>query len=67
MPLSPTTAALPPPPGVLPNLMNSKENLREAWLPATLVCLIIPSILVPLRVYVKGHIMKGFGFTDGKY
>ena len=67
MALSPTTVALPPPPGITPNLVNPKDDLRKAWLPAILVCLIIPSILVPLRVYVKGHIIKGFGLTDGKY
>ena len=66
MALSPTTAALPPPSGMITNLVNPKDNLREAWLPAILVCLIVPSILVPLRVYVNGHIIKRFGLIDGK-
>ena len=61
------TVALPPPPGIITNLVNPKDNLRDAWLPAILVCLIVPSILVPLRVYVNGHIIKRFGWTDGIY
>ena len=66
MVLSPTMAALPPPPGVIPSLVDSNDNMRKIWLAGNIICLIIPSVLVPLRFYVKGHVMKDLRLTDCK-
>lgn len=59
--------AIPPPEGVQPNLVNPQSQLQIIWLVATVVILVVPSILVLLRLYVKIQIVKKLTLADGEY
>ena len=61
---SPTSAALPPPPGVIPNLSNPESGPRTAFLAGNIICITVPTILVIFRVYVKANIVKDFRLAD---
>lgn len=55
---------MPPPPGVTPNFDNPDRSLQATWLAGLLVCLIVPTILVALRLYVKVYVIKNTTVTD---
>ena len=55
--------AAPPPPGVIPNFINPKN--QESAMNATLIiCLSIATVCVWLRVYTKLMISKSHGYDD---
>lgn len=59
--------ALPPPPGVEPNLVNpSGSGRRMANVAVLVLCDIVVTILFGLRVYVKLGVTKRLFLEDGK-
>ena len=59
-----TTPALPPPNGITPNLQNPHNSLRVIWIIALAISLLFPSILVPLRLYIKAFLMRSLQLVD---
>ena len=59
------TPAAPPPPGVIPNLINP-QNLSVASNATVITCLVATTIFVWLRVYTKLRIYKSHGYEDCK-
>ena len=59
--------AIPPPPGVEPNLVNpSSSGRRGANVTILVLCNVIVTILFSLRVYVKLSVTKRIFLEDGK-
>lgn len=61
---APYPGALPPPQGVTPNVVDPPNGYAKIWLMTMLLCLIIPTILSLLRLYVKVCLMKKITKTD---
>ena len=57
--------ALPPPPGVTPNL-NGGNPLEATYTASLVVMLLFPAVMVPLRLYTKAYIIKSLKATDCK-
>ena len=55
-----------PPPGVESQLGHAPNPLRARGTAALAVILLFPSLLVPMRLYVRLFITKTFRITDGK-
>ncbi|KAH8714036.1 hypothetical protein GQ44DRAFT_776048 [Phaeosphaeriaceae sp. PMI808] len=64
MAVLPQQGALPPPPGVPPNLGHAESPLKVTWLVSLALILVFPAITVPLRIYIKVAIVKSFKITD---
>ena len=61
------TPALPPPDGIASNLENPYNSLRAIWIISLTICLFFPSILVPLRLYIKTLVMKSLHVADCEF
>lgn len=61
------TPALPPPDGIASNLQNPHNSLRAIWIIALTISLFFPSVLVPLRLYIKAFVMKSLQLVDRKF
>lgn len=59
-----TTPALPPPNGITSNLQNPHNSLRVIWIISLAISLFFPSVLVPLRLYIKTFVMKSLQLVD---
>ena len=60
------TPALPPPNGITSNLEHPHNSIRAIWLVACTLGLLFPSILVPLRLYIKLFLMKSLQLVDSE-
>lgn len=61
------TPALPPPNGITSNLQNPHNSLRPIWIMSLTICLFFPSVLVPLRLYIKAFVMESLQLVDCKF
>ena len=57
--------ALQPPPGQTSNLVNPVNDLHAVVIATLVICLTIPTALIPLRMYVRMRILKTFQLVDG--
>ena len=57
--------AIEPPPGQTSNLVNPTNSLHTVVIVTLVICLIPPTILIPLRMYVRTRILKAFELVDG--
>lgn len=58
--------ALPPPPGVIPDLANREVPNHFEWIITATLGLTFTSILVLIRLYTKILIFKSHGWEDCK-
>lgn len=56
---------LPPPPGVTPNFTNP-YSVQPTIIATLVICIVVPSIFVFLRVYTKLFLAKTHGWEDCK-
>ncbi|KAL9070876.1 MAG: hypothetical protein Q9157_005669 [Trypethelium eluteriae] len=56
--------ALPPPPGVVPDLANPPSGRRDAVLVSSIILLVFPTVLVSIRSYVRFFILKKWLVVD---
>lgn len=61
---SPTSAAVPAPPGVTSNFNWPMNEQRVAFLIGNIVCLVVPTVLVFFRVYIKTYVIKDLRWAD---
>lgn len=57
--------AVPPPPGVTSNFVDPPVAAKDAYILVAVGVAIAGSLLL-LRLYIKGIILKKFGWEDGK-
>ncbi|MCJ1282459.1 hypothetical protein MMC26_001782 [Xylographa opegraphella] len=55
---------LPAPPGVTADPVNPVNPYSTVWVAGNLVCLIVPSVLIVLRLYVRLVLIKAFTLVD---
>ena len=55
---------LEPPPGVIPNLVNPKDELFTWWILMMCMCSISSTIFVFVRMYTKLALVKSHGWED---
>lgn len=58
--------AIPPPPGVTPNLVDPPVYGFETWLVTASVSLTVTTILVVIRVYTRLYVSRNHAWEDCK-
>ena len=58
--------ALAPPPGVVPDFINTPGSLKPAVYATAAVCITVTVLGISIRLYTKGRIMKSLGIEDCK-
>ena len=58
-------SAIPPPPGITPNLVNPSDHTKESIILHT-VCLTLVTIAVGIRLYTRALITRKIGADDCK-
>ena len=57
--------ALPPPPGEKSNLVDPINPFHTAAIATLVICVIPPTLFVPVRLYVRTRILQTFQLVDG--
>ena len=63
---STTVGVLPAPSGVIANPVDPVNPYSTVWITGNLVCLVVPSVLVLLRLYIRQFLMGSLTLVDCK-